>query len=33
LSIRPLPGEAEVVEASAIPEDRMNMHKNAGGFK
>jgi transposase InsO family protein len=29
LSIRPLPGEAEVVEASAIPEDRMNMHKNA----
>jgi hypothetical protein len=29
LSIRPLPGEAEGVEASAIPEDRMNMHKNA----
>jgi transposase InsO family protein len=29
LSIRPWPGEAEGVEASAIPEDQMNVHKNA----
>jgi transposase InsO family protein len=29
LFIRPGPGKAEDVDASAIPEDRMNMHKNA----